>query len=162
TPAWLGRLAWMRRPGLTMPEKETEEPEELGASVLSARPVGLEVACLTQRFGGVTALSEVDLSVAPGQVVGLLGRTGVAQSTLIDSVTGFAKPETGTVRLGGQDVSGWSATRRARAGLTRTFQSLELFDDITVRENLLVAGDQRGRWRYLTDLLWPGRSSLTP
>jgi ABC-type branched-subunit amino acid transport system ATPase component/ABC-type branched-subunit amino acid transport system permease subunit len=122
-------------------------------------PRTLEVRALTQRFGGVAALSEVSLTVAPGQVVGLLGPNGAGKTTLIDGVTGYNGVTSGTVLLDGQDITSWSPHRRARAGLTRSFQALELFDDMTVRENLLAASDRPDRTSYLSDVLRPG---LTP
>lgn len=120
----------------------------------------LRISGLTQRFGGVTALKDVDLVVAPGKVLGLLGPNGAGKTTLIDAVTGYAKPE-GRVHLGDDDITDWSASRRARAGLGRTFQSLELFDDLTVRENLLAACDRRTLRSYVSDLVWPGTSRLS-
>ncbi|MFW0797789.1 branched-chain amino acid ABC transporter permease/ATP-binding protein [Gordonia sp. CPCC 205515] len=121
----------------------------------------LQVTGLTQRFGGVTALSEVTLTVEPGKVLGLLGPNGAGKTTLIDAITGYVNPE-GTILLGDEDITGWSASRRARAGLGRTFQSLELFDELTVRENLLAACDERSRRSYLIDLIWPRPGSLSP
>ncbi|MDO3395412.1 branched-chain amino acid ABC transporter permease/ATP-binding protein [Nocardioides sp. SOB44] len=121
----------------------------------------LTVSGVVQRFGGVTALSEVSLFVEPGKVLGLLGPNGAGKTTLVDVVTGYASPAQGRVLLGKSDITSWSATKRARAGLGRTFQSLELFDDLSVRENLLAASDQRDALGYVTDLFWPGRGRLT-
>lgn len=120
----------------------------------------LEVSGLTQRFGGFTALSEVDLRVEPGEVVGLLGPNGAGKTTLIDCLAGNNRLSAGSVRLDGGDVSRWSPHRRARAGLSRSFQSLELFDDLSVRENLLAASEPRDRRAYATDLVRPGRPEL--
>lgn len=120
----------------------------------------LEVTGLTQRFGGFTALDDVSLTVGPGQVVGLLGPNGAGKTTLIDCVSGNNRLTAGTITWDGRDVSRWAPYRRARAGLSRSFQSLELFDDLTVRENLLAAADRRDRFAYVTDLVLPGRSQL--
>ncbi len=120
----------------------------------------LEVNGLTQRFGGFTALDDVSLAVAPGQVVGLLGPNGAGKTTLIDCVSGNNRLTAGAITWDRRDVSRWAPYRRARAGLSRSFQSLELFDDLTVRENLLAAADRRDRFAYLTDLVLPGRSQL--
>ena len=125
-------------------------------------PRTLQVTGLTQTFGAFTALSEVDLTVAPGEVVGLLGPNGAGKTTLIDCVAGNNRLTAGRVELDGVDVSRWSPQRRARAGLSRSFQSLELFDDLTVRENLLAAAEPRDRRAYLTDLVLPGRPQLPP
>jgi ABC-type branched-subunit amino acid transport system ATPase component/ABC-type branched-subunit amino acid transport system permease subunit len=122
-------------------------------------PRTLTVTDLSVRFGGVVALAGVDLTVAPGEVVGLLGPNGAGKTTFIDAVTGFVKAS-GTVSLDGSTLSGASPHRRARAGVSRSFQSLELFDDATVRDNLIAASDRRDALTYLTDLVWPGRATL--
>jgi ABC-type branched-subunit amino acid transport system ATPase component/ABC-type branched-subunit amino acid transport system permease subunit len=123
----------------------------------------LEVSDLTVRFGGVVALDGVDLEVRPGEVLGLIGPNGAGKTTFIDAVTGFVQVAPGSVvTLDGQPVTGWSATRRARAGLGRSFQSLELFEDVTVRENLLVASDDGAAANYGLDLVHPGTPELSP
>ena len=100
-------------------------------SVLSAR--GISVS-----FGGVHAVVGVDLDVEPGQLVGLIGPNGAGKTTFIDAVTGFVQHR-GEIELDGVDISALPPHARARLGLTRTWQSIELFDDLTVRENLTVA-----------------------
>jgi len=89
-------------------------------------------------FGGVRALVDVDLEVREGQLVGLIGPNGAGKTTFIDAVTGFVRFR-GRVELDGRDISSLPPHRRARLGLARTWQSIELFDDLTVRENLAVA-----------------------
>ena len=98
----------------------------------------LEATHLSVSFGPVKALSDVDLDVRRGQIVGLIGPNGAGKTTLIDALTGFV-PSKGTIRLDGTDLTRMSAHRRARAGLARTWQGADLFDDLTVRENLEVA-----------------------
>jgi branched-chain amino acid transport system ATP-binding protein len=98
----------------------------------------LETRGLTVRYGGVKALTDVELQVHPGQIVGLIGPNGAGKTTFVDAVTGFARCA-GRVAVDGRDVSSLTPTARARAGLTRTWQSAELFDDLTVAENLAVA-----------------------
>jgi branched-chain amino acid transport system ATP-binding protein len=90
------------------------------------------------RFGGVHALASVDLEVQEGQLVGLIGPNGAGKTTFVDAVTGFVS-YTGQVELDGRELARLSPHARARAGLSRTWQSTELFDDLTVRENLGVA-----------------------
>jgi branched-chain amino acid transport system ATP-binding protein len=100
-------------------------------SVLSAR--GMSVS-----FGGVRAVVDVDLDVGPGELVGLIGPNGAGKTTFIDAISGFV-PHLGTVSIDGHDVTGRAPHVRARRGLARTWQATELFDDLTVRENLTVA-----------------------
>jgi ABC-type branched-subunit amino acid transport system ATPase component/branched-subunit amino acid ABC-type transport system permease component len=105
--------------------------KEAGAVVLSA--TGISVS-----FGGLRALDEVDLTVAEGQLVGLIGPNGAGKTTFIDAISGFV-PYRGRVELDGKELDGLQAHRRAEHGLARTWQSIELFDDLSVRENLAVA-----------------------
>jgi ABC-type branched-subunit amino acid transport system ATPase component len=128
----------------------------------SPAPKTLEVRDLTVRFGGVVALSELSLEVRPGEVVGLIGPNGAGKSTAIEAITGFVTPRSGEVRLGGTNINRWKRERRARAGLSRSFQSLELFDDLTVLENIQTACDRRDLVAHATDLVAPGRGALTP
>jgi ABC-type branched-subunit amino acid transport system ATPase component len=100
-------------------------------TVLTARSVSV-------RFGGVQALSGLDLQVEEGQLVGLIGPNGAGKTTFVDAVTGFVR-YTGGVELDGQDLAGMAPHVRARRGLSRTWQSTELFDDLSIRENLTVA-----------------------
>ena len=101
----------------------------------------LEVRGLSVRYGGVQALEDVDLAVRPGTLVGLIGPNGAGKTTLIDAVGGFT-PATGSVSIAGDDVSGLAPHHRARRGLARTWQAADLFDDLSVRENLTVAADR--------------------
>jgi branched-chain amino acid transport system ATP-binding protein len=96
---------------------------------------------LSVRFGGVHAVEDVDLTVSGGQLVGLIGPNGAGKTTFIDAISGFV-PYGGQVALDGQRLDGLAAHARAQRGLARTWQSLELFDDLTVRENLAVAAEQ--------------------
>ena len=93
---------------------------------------------LSVRFGGVHALSDVDLEVQEGQLVGLIGPNGAGKTTFIDALTGFV-PCQGRFHIGGEEISGLPPHARARLGLARTWQSIELFDDLSVRENRAVA-----------------------
>jgi ABC-type branched-subunit amino acid transport system ATPase component len=100
-------------------------------AVLQARGVSV-------RFGGVQALSGLDLEVEEGQLVGLIGPNGAGKTTFVDAVTGFVR-YSGSVELDGHDLAGIAPHVRARRGLSRTWQSTELFDDLSIRENLTVA-----------------------
>lgn len=104
----------------------------------------LELDEVSVSYGGVRALDRVTLTVGLGELHGLIGSNGAGKTTLIDAVTGFERA-TGTVTLMGRRVDGWAPHRRARAGLARTFQHLELWADLTVRENLVAAAQSSGQ-----------------
>jgi branched-chain amino acid transport system permease protein len=109
----------------------------------ASQPWVLRVSGLSVAFGGVRALSDVSLEVREGELVGLIGPNGAGKTTLVDAVTGFAG-FSGRVELDGQDIGALAPYERARRGLARTWQSTDLFDDLDVRENLIVAsGRQR-------------------
>jgi branched-chain amino acid transport system ATP-binding protein len=98
----------------------------------------LKLDQLSVAYGAVRALQDVDLEIAHGSLVGLIGPNGAGKTTLIDAVTGFTSAA-GTVLLEGRDIARWPPHKRAAAGLSRTWQGAELFEDLTVRENLIVA-----------------------
>jgi branched-chain amino acid transport system ATP-binding protein len=116
----------------------------------------LETANLSVSFGGLRAVDAVDLAVEPGRIVGLIGPNGAGKTTFVDALTGFV-PATGRIDFDGRDIARMRADRRARAGLARTWQSLELFDDLTVAENLQVAAEQATFARVVADLFRPHR-----
>ncbi len=101
------------------------------------------------------------MTVGPGEVLGLIGPNGAGKTTLIDAATGFVKPQHGHVLLDGTMITMLNARQRARAGMTRSFQSLELFEDMTVRDNLRTASDRRDPVAYVTDLVHPGDPPLS-
>ena len=104
-------------------------------------PLQLEVSGVTVAFGGHRALEDVALSAEAGKITGLIGPNGAGKSTLFDVVTGLRKPVSGTVVMDGHDVTKEGPSKRARRGLARTFQRLELFGRLSVRDNLLVAAE---------------------
>ena len=108
----------------------------------NARPV-LEVEGLTKRFGGITALDGIDLSLREGEVLGLIGPNGSGKTTSFDLISGYQIPDEGVVRYEGIDITGMSPEERARRKLIRRFQNAHLFPALTVFETLLVALDQR-------------------
>src|SRR6202008_2228998 len=97
-------------------------------SVFRARGVSVS-------FGGVRAVAGVDLEIADGELVGLIGPNGAGKTTFIDAITAFVHYQ-GAVHLGGAQLAARPPYARARLGLARTWQTVELFDDLTVRENL--------------------------
>jgi branched-chain amino acid transport system ATP-binding protein len=116
----------------------------------------LETTNLSVSFGGLRAVDGVDLAVAPGQIVGLIGPNGAGKTTFVDALTGFV-PATGRIRFDGRDITKLRADRRVHSGLARTWQSLELFDDLTVAENLQVAAERASLAHVVADLFRPHR-----
>ncbi|MER5516524.1 ABC transporter ATP-binding protein [Streptomyces sp. NPDC002763] len=114
----------------------------------------LDVSGVTVSFGGNRALDGVGMSADRGRITGLIGPNGAGKSTLFDVVSGLRRPSAGRVALGGRDVTRLGPARRCRHGLARTFQRLELFGRLSVRDNLLVAaelGPERRRAARLTE-----------
>ena len=101
---------------------------------------------VTVKFGGNRALSDVDLDVREGEVTGLIGPNGAGKTTLFNAITGLLTPTAGRIVFDGRDVSRLDTHKRARLGIARTFQRLELFTDLSVRDNLRVAGEIRNTW----------------
>jgi branched-chain amino acid transport system ATP-binding protein len=116
----------------------------------------LETEAMSVSFGGVHAVQQVDISVGEGSLVGLIGPNGAGKTTFIDGITGFVQTS-GRVVFDGRDVGGMAVHQRAALGLGRTWQSLELFDDLTVEENLLVAAHRQSVKDFLLDLVAPKR-----
>jgi ABC-type branched-subunit amino acid transport system ATPase component/ABC-type branched-subunit amino acid transport system permease subunit len=126
----------------------TGEPDE----------VLLDVQGLTVSYGGTRALDQFDLVVRRGTLTGLIGPNGAGKTTCIDALTGFVPQARGHVTFAGRPLDGLPPHARARRGLVRTFQAIELFDELTVAENLSVAADQPRWWSPLADLVAPSRS----
>jgi len=117
----------------------------------------LESRGLTVSYGGLHANDQVDIDITEGKLVGLIGPNGAGKTTFIDAITGFTPLSAGTVTFDGVDLEGKTPDERAHLGLTRTFQSLELFEDLTVRDNLMAAAE-KARWNsFITDIVMPGR-----
>lgn len=106
----------------------------------------LDVKGATVDFGANRALDYASLQVEEGTITGLIGPNGAGKTTLFNVITGLVTPLSGTISLDGQDLSGRPPHKRARAGLARTFQQLELFTMLTVRDNIRVAADIHRRW----------------
>ena len=111
---------------------------------MSAATARLSARGVHTRFGGVQVLDGVDVDLEAGRITGLIGPNGAGKTTLVDVLLGLAPHSEGTVALDGARIDKLSTHERARLGIARTFQSLELFDDLSVHENLLVAAESRG------------------
>ena len=103
----------------------------------------LDAKGITKRFAGITALDGVDLDVGVGEIVGLIGPKGAGKTTLFNCFLGLARPDEGSVAFEGRDLARVAPHKRARLGIARTFQRMELFAGMTVREHLLVAERSR-------------------
>jgi sulfate-transporting ATPase len=125
------------------------------------RTATLEARSISVSFGSVQAVDDVDLTVEPGEIVGVVGANGAGKTTLLDALTGFVT-SSGTVHLGGDDLTSQSSHVRARVGLVRSWQSLELIEDLTVLDNLLAAADQSTWWSPLADLVRGDNGAPTP
>ena len=121
----------------------------------------IEARNVTVRFGGLVALSDVSIAVPPATIIGLVGPNGAGKTTLFGVLSGLLRPQEGDVYLGGQRITRASPSKRARMGLARTFQQLELFLGLTVREHVTLAYRVRAeRHRLWSDLVTAG--SLHP
>jgi sulfate-transporting ATPase len=152
----LQQARWVaQRLGRRLRRPRRQAALEPAGRIEPVRPRTLEVRDVTVRYGGAVANAGVSLALEPGQIVGLIGPNGAGKTTLVDAITGFTRPNAGTLMLDGRDITRWSAARRARAGISRSFQSLELFEDMTVLDNLRTASEPRDLRSYLLDLAYP-------
>jgi branched-chain amino acid transport system ATP-binding protein len=103
----------------------------------------LEISDLTKHFFRLSALTRVSLSVEPGELLGLIGPNGSGKTTLFNCVTGVLRPSGGQVRFAGHDITGLTADAVARRGISRTFQLIQVFPEMTVLENMLMAAQER-------------------
>jgi len=134
------------------------------APVAPPRPTGvddvvLSVDGLTVKYGNVVALNDVSFDIPRGSVTGLIGPNGAGKTTLIDALTNYTSASAGTVVFEGESTHAIRAHRLARRGLIRTFQSVELFDDLTVEENLAVAAQPPSLLAALGSVFVGGRET---
>lgn len=115
-------------------------------SVLSARGICVE-------FEGLKALSDVEVLLGKGQILGLIGPNGAGKTTLVNVLTGFQRPSSGSIRIRDQEFAGRPARLFAHSGVVRTFQAVRLFNQLTVRENVQAAAIATGRPRREIDPL---------
>ncbi len=113
----------------------------------------LEVANLRKSYAGVHALDGVSFAVEAGSITGLIGPNGSGKSTAIDCISGFQKRDGGRIVLAGRDISGLAAHRIARAGLMRTFQTVRIYERLSLRDNLAIAAQQFDPATWVDELL---------
>jgi sulfate-transporting ATPase len=137
-------------------------PRPAEAAVERVAPARLVVTDLTVAFGGFHVLDKVSLELTAGSVLGVLGPNGAGKSTLVDAITGYTRPRSGSATLDGRELVGLTPAARGRLGVTRSFQSLELFEDLSVVDNLLVAAERPSWPRACAAMVAPGRPRLSP
>lgn len=113
----------------------------------------LEVKNLTKNFGGLTAVGDVNIELGESELVGLIGPNGAGKTTLFNLLTGVYEPSEGTVSLGGELLNGLPTYKIAAAGLSRTFQNIRLFKNLTVLDNVLIAMGTRKKSRFFSSVL---------
>lgn len=120
----------------------------------------LRTQALSVHFGGVTALDGIDVTIEEGGIVGLIGPNGAGKTTFIDAITGGVPLAGGSVEFMGEDITRQPAFERANRGLIRTFQTLELYEDLTVQQNLAAGAEPTPWWQFLVDAFRPSRSEM--
>src|SRR5271165_5244332 len=164
--AFLDRIGGRLPPATPSPSPATaspprKAPEPAAASAPPATPApakataGLDLVHVTVRYGGHVAVNDVSLTAPVGRITGLIGPNGAGKTTLFNVASGLLRPAVGTLRLHGVDMSALDPAARARRGLGRTFQKMELFDSLTTRENVSLGREagQAGRrpWRHVAE-----------
>ena len=118
----------------------------------------LQAEDLHLSFGSIQALAGVNFSIAAGELVSVIGPNGAGKSSLLNCLSGFYKPSAGSIRFAGQDISDLPPPRRAALGMARTFQGIQTYESMTVRENILTGCHVRMRTGLLAGAVWWGPS----
>lgn len=113
----------------------------------------LTIEGVVKQFGGIRALDVVDMDIDSGELVGLIGPNGSGKTTLFNCITGELRPDNGEIRFNGTRITGWKPHRIARLGIARTYQQIEVFANLSVRENLLIAGQEHQGHGFIPTLL---------
>jgi len=119
----------------------------------------LEVSNVSLIFGGIHALSNVDLAIQPGQITSIIGPNGAGKTSLLNCISGFYHPSKGAIRLGDHDLTNASPHQVSKLGIARAFQNLELFSNMTVLENLLLARHKNLNYNFFQAILYFGKAA---
>src|SRR6516164_421798 len=154
-PGWRWRRRWAAVAGVAAPGEVAAVASEglSGADVTGTDATGLleesgallELRDVIMTFGGVTALSHVDLSVKPGEIAGLIGPNGAGKTTVFNVVAGVFRPSSGLILFQGRSIAGMKRYQVARSGVARTFQNIRLFPEMSALENVMVGADAHHR-----------------
>jgi branched-chain amino acid transport system ATP-binding protein len=136
----------------------TSETAEASAALPSRPPFLLQVADLTLRFGGVTALADVSFHVLPDELFAIIGPNGAGKTSIFNCLSAVYRPQTGSILLDGHQLVGTRPARTAELGIGRTFQNLGLFTHLTLVDNLLLGRHHQMRTGFLAGALWFGRA----
>ena len=138
------------------------EPAPASTAARPAPQPVLEAIGLHLAFGSIKALSGVDFRVSAGELVSIIGPNGAGKSSLLNCLSGFYKPNAGSIRFGGAEIGHVAPPRRAAMGMARTFQGIQTYESMTVRENILCGCHCRMRTGLVAGALWwgPGRREM--
>jgi branched-chain amino acid transport system permease protein len=150
-----GRLRQVLRRGRSNGERAVLGPFRPGGADAPATGGALEISGVSKTFSGLKALTDVSLTVRPGEIRGIVGPNGSGKTTLFNVISGFYSVSAGTASFCGDVVTGRRPEQLSQLGIARTFQNLRLFGQMTVRENVLVAVDRSSMWSVWQYLLWP-------
>ncbi len=131
------------------------------ADINAPAPPLLVIEALQVRFGGLQAVQALDFSIGAGELVGLVGPNGAGKTTTFNAISGLHPPTAGRVALRGRDITGLPPEQVSRAGVTRTFQNVRLFAELSVLENVMMGAFCRGRCGLLAAMLRVGRHRRT-
>lgn len=117
----------------------------------------LEIQGLTKRFGGITAVNNVDLSISEGDIFGLIGPNGAGKTTILNMITGIYTPTSGTISFNGEDITGEKSHVICKKGIARTFQNIKLFNSLSVYDNVLTACHGQAKYGLLSGFIKTGK-----
>jgi branched-chain amino acid transport system ATP-binding protein len=126
------------------------------AQQIAAASVQMSIAGVSKRFGGVTAVDGVSLDIAKGRILSIIGPNGAGKTSLLNMISGFYKPDAGSIRLEGRDITHLRPSAIAALGVARTFQNIALFSGLTVLDNLMLGRHVRMRSGIMSSVLYWG------